>query len=125
MSYAAAAAKPAAPPSASAPMVSIPDSKNASQRVQPTDILASLPPPSQKTMVIMRGGPGSGKSYLAKQILSERTKQADLDPLIQGTPAASGAIFSTDDYFMNEQGEYVFDRFDTSVHLEVSRNWEG
>ena len=43
----------------------------------------------QKTLIILRGCPGSGKSFLAKQ-LSE-----------------GGAIFSTDDFWMVE-GQYVF-----------------
>ena len=67
-------------------------------------------------MVIMRGAPGSGKSYFAKQILLERTNKADSNPAMKETPAAKGAVFSTDDYFMNEQGEYVFDRSHTLSH---------
>jgi gluconate kinase len=45
-----------------------------------------------KTMYIMRGVPGSGKSYMAKQIAKEQC----------------GTIFSTDDFFM-KGGEYLFD----------------
>jgi predicted kinase len=40
----------------------------------------------------MRGVPGSGKSYLAHQIKGD------------------GMVFSADDYFVNYQGQYLFDR---------------
>ena len=42
--------------------------------------------------IIMRGLPGSGKSTLAKQLAGETGKQ-----------------FASDDYFMDEQGNYNFD----------------
>lgn len=46
----------------------------------------------EKILVIMRGVPGSGKSYLAHQLKE------------------NGVVLSTDDYFINYQGQYVFDR---------------
>lgn len=46
----------------------------------------------EKLLIIMRGVPGSGKSYLAHQL------------------KGNGVVFSTDDYFINYQGQYLFDR---------------
>ena len=55
----------------------------------------------ERIMVIMRGVPGSGKSYLAHQI--------------QG----NGVVLSTDDYFYNHQGIYNF-----QPHLlSEAHNW--
>jgi len=51
----------------------------------------------KRKCVIMRGLPGSGKSYLAKKIASEWKD-------------GESVVLSTDDYFMNEKGEYVFDK---------------
>lgn len=45
---------------------------------------------SEKLLIIMRGIPGSGKSTLAKQL------------------GKNGVVYSTDDFFINSQGEYVF-----------------
>ncbi|MGV3666796.1 MAG: AAA family ATPase [Leptospira bouyouniensis] len=50
-------------------------------------------PPNQKTLLLLRGIPGSGKSTFANQIASTN-----------GAP-----IFSIDSYFENEKGEYNFD----------------
>ena len=47
---------------------------------------------NQKVVVIMRGVPGSGKSFLAKQLEGD------------------GVVLSTDDYFINCHGQYMFDR---------------
>jgi len=44
----------------------------------------------QKTLIILRGLPGSGKTYLAKQLTAQ-----------------NGIVLSTDDYFM-ENGVYKF-----------------
>lgn len=46
----------------------------------------------EKILIIMRGVPGSGKSYLAHQL------------------KGNGVALSADDYFINYQGQYVFDR---------------
>ncbi|KAI9555738.1 hypothetical protein GHT06_018253 [Daphnia sinensis] len=46
----------------------------------------------EKILIIMRGVPGSGKSYLAHQL------------------KGNGVVLSADDYFINYQGQYVFDR---------------
>ena len=47
---------------------------------------------SDKILYILRGCPGSGKSTLAAKLRGER-----------------GRIFSTDEYFVGSDGEYVFD----------------
>ena len=52
--------------------------------------------PKQKELVLMRGLPGSGKTYLAKKYLKKDDDRKN------------GVILSTDDYFMNN-GEYKFD----------------
>lgn len=49
--------------------------------------------PNQKTLLLLRGIPGSGKSTFANQIANTN-----------GAP-----IFSIDSYFENEKGEYNFD----------------
>lgn len=56
-------------------------------------------PPIQKTLLLLRGIPGSGKTTLAKHIAE-----------VSGAP-----IFSIDSYFENETGEYHFDY--TKNHL--------
>jgi predicted kinase len=48
-------------------------------------------------MILMRGAPGSGKSYLAKQLLDSARQDGQ-----------TGIIISTDDYFMKD-GVYVHD----------------
>ncbi|OXU24874.1 hypothetical protein TSAR_011918 [Trichomalopsis sarcophagae] len=54
-----------------------------------------------KVLVLMRGCPGSGKSYLARDIVSRTCGQGS---------DYSKFIFSTDDYFaMTNRGVYVFD----------------
>lgn len=58
-----------------------------------------LMPPGQKTLLLLRGIPGSGKTTLANQIANSN-----------GAP-----IFSIDSYFENEKGEYQFDY--TKNHL--------
>ena len=47
---------------------------------------------NKKEFVIMRGCPGSGKSFLAKQLAGK-----------------GGQIFSTDDFFMDTDGNYNWD----------------
>ena len=47
------------------------------------------------TLIITQGPPGSGKSYLCQEIQSLAEHEVK--------------IFSTDDYFMDEDGEYFFD----------------
>uniref|UniRef100_A0A7S3JIW3 ATP-binding protein n=1 Tax=Euplotes harpa TaxID=151035 RepID=A0A7S3JIW3_9SPIT len=49
--------------------------------------------PTLKYCFIMRGIPGSGKSTVAKRL--------------KGT---DGVVHSTDSYFINDEGEYVFDK---------------
>jgi len=56
-------------------------------------------PPTGKTLLLLRGIPGSGKTTLAKQIAE-----------LSGAP-----VFSIDSYFENEKGEYHFDY--TKNHL--------
>lgn len=46
-----------------------------------------------RTLIILRGLPGAGKSSFANMIWQ------------------SGVIFEADKYFINEEGEYVFDAF--------------
>ncbi|XP_072932623.1 uncharacterized protein [Epargyreus clarus] len=52
-----------------------------------------------RTLIIMRGAPGSGKSYLARQILE----------ITIGSKVEQQHIFSTDDYFMMG-GNYRYDK---------------
>jgi len=56
---------------------------------------------AMKQVFILRGLPGSGKSYYA-QNLADELATADESQYL---------ICSTDDYFLNEQGEYHFDKF--------------
>ncbi|KAI9031217.1 hypothetical protein DFJ74DRAFT_426356 [Hyaloraphidium curvatum] len=94
MSHAAAASKPAA----ALPVAPAPSS--AQTRVsEPASADTRFAPSDTKRMFIMRGAPGSGKSFLAKQILGLRTAGA----------TSRGVILSTDDYF-DQDGRYVFDR---------------
>eukprot|EP01117_Protostelium_nocturnum_P003710 TRINITY_DN14994_c0_g1_i1.p1 TRINITY_DN14994_c0_g1~~TRINITY_DN14994_c0_g1_i1.p1 ORF type:complete len:228 (-),score=66.79 TRINITY_DN14994_c0_g1_i1:55-738(-) len=54
----------------------------------------------QKTMYLMRGAPGSGKSTQAKELMKKEGNE-------------QGVVFSTDDYFMqNPKGEYLFNASD-------------
>jgi predicted kinase len=46
-------------------------------------------------LIIMGGIPGSGKSYTANKIIEEN--------------AGNGIILSTDDFWYNSEGDYVFD----------------
>ena len=66
----------------------------------------------QKTMIIMRGLPGSGKSSLAKAILEKSNKDVCID--------ANGRYryASSDDYFM-VSGSYKFD----ATQLSASHNY--
>lgn len=48
-------------------------------------------------LILLRGLPGSGKSTLASVILSTPVRSEIAD------------VLSADDFFINEQGEYVFD----------------
>ncbi|KTF18210.1 AAA family ATPase [Pseudoalteromonas sp. H105] len=57
-----------------------------------------------KQVFILRGLPGSGKSYYAQTLADE---------LVTGDQSQY-LICSTDDYFYNEQGEYKFDKFKLS-----------
>ena len=54
---------------------------------------------SDKILYILRGCPGSGKSTLAAELRGER-----------------GRIFSTDEYFVGSDGEYVFDPKKVAVY---------
>ncbi|OUS72338.1 AAA family ATPase [Pseudoalteromonas sp. A601] len=57
-----------------------------------------------KQVFILRGLPGSGKSYYAQNLADE---------LVLGDQSQY-LICSTDDYFYNEKGEYKFDKFKLS-----------
>jgi len=59
-------------------------------------------------LYIMRGLPGSGKSTMARHILAQSLSEG-----------AEGYIFSTDDYFLNHLGNYVFD----PVKLAAAHSW--
>jgi len=50
---------------------------------------------SRKQLHILRGLPGSGKSHLARELVGE---------------GKSGAVCSADDYFVNRNGKYNYDR---------------
>lgn len=66
-----------------------------------------------RLMIILRGPPGSGKSYLAKKLLSE----AGIDQ-----PRHKNHVFSSDDYFI-QNNVYVFDPNSLSqAHLFNQRN---
>lgn len=52
-----------------------------------------------KILIIMRGPPGCGKTYLSRQII-DRTMIGDY----------SNHIFSTDDYFLDIKNRYIYDR---------------
>lgn len=56
---------------------------------------------NEKILIIMRGVPGAGKSYLARQL------------------RGNGVVLSTDDFFINYQGQYVFDRY----RLSEAHEW--
>lgn len=56
---------------------------------------------AMKQVFILRGLPGSGKSYYAQTLADE----------LGGVDTSQYLICSTDDYFVNEQGEYHFDKF--------------
>lgn len=58
----------------------------------------------ERIVIIMRGVPGSGKSYLAYQL------------------RGNGVVLSTDDYFINYQGQYVFDRNQLSFAHDWNQN---
>jgi predicted kinase len=53
-----------------------------------------------KKLVLTQGLPGSGKSYLARQIGEE----------FGGVKYRDWVVLATDDYFMDDADEYVFDR---------------
>lgn len=66
-----------------------------------------------RLMIILRGPPGSGKSYLAKKLLSE----AGIDQ-----PRHKNHIFSSDDFFM-QNNVYVFDpNLLSQAHMFNQRN---
>lgn len=54
-----------------------------------------------RTLIIMRGVPGSGKSYLAKQLLLTMCPDASVEK----------HVLSTDDFFYNAKNVYKFDKF--------------
>lgn len=63
-----------------------------------------------KVMIIMRGCPGSGKSYQATNILNQCYKNANVDNF----------IFSTDKFFINKRsGRYCFN----SSKLKYAHEW--
>lgn len=57
---------------------------------------------NKKELILMRGLPGSGKSFLAKQLSGK-----------------NGSIFSTDDYFTDSQGKYNWD----PEKIEIAHQW--
>lgn len=59
-------------------------------------------------LYIMRGLPGSGKSTMARHILAQSLSEG-----------AEGYIFSTDDYLISPQGDYVFE----PVKLAAAHAW--
>lgn len=66
-----------------------------------------------RLMIILRGPPGSGKSYLAKKLLSE----AGIDP-----PRHKNHVFSSDDFFI-QNNVYVFDpNLLSQAHIFNQRN---
>ncbi|KAL5291608.1 N4BP2 family protein [Megaselia abdita] len=62
-----------------------------------------------KVLVLMRGVPGCGKSYLSKEIL-KYTMSEDVNP--------RDHIFSADDYFYDARGRYIYDRNKLSLAHE-------
>uniref|UniRef100_A0A914WY62 Uncharacterized protein n=1 Tax=Plectus sambesii TaxID=2011161 RepID=A0A914WY62_9BILA len=61
----------------------------------PLDAILSCIELHHKVLILMRGLPGSGKSYLARN-LEKR--------------GLNGRVFSTDDFFCSPNGSYVFDQ---------------
>ena len=65
---------------------------------------------AMKQVFILRGLPGSGKSYYAQNLAEE----------LSGADESQYFICSTDDYFVNEQGEYHFDKFKLSQYHNLN-----
>lgn len=63
-----------------------------------------------KQVFILRGLPGSGKSYYAQNLADE----------LSGADESHYCICSTDDYFINEQGEYHFDKSKLSQYHNLN-----
>lgn len=64
-----------------------------------------------KIMIIMRGVPGCGKSYLARYILDQSVGND-----------YRNHIFSSDDYFYNIKGEYVYQKRKFKKLMNITKN---
>lgn len=62
-----------------------------------------------KTLIILRGLPGSGKTFLGRRIIDKCCQHNMYEK----------HIFSADDYFMNSKSQYVYDR----MKLSEAHNW--
>ena len=62
-----------------------------------------MPIPTQKFCIILRGLPGTGKTYIAKKYLSHIAHAFD--------PVPDPVILSSDDYFITN-GVYTFDKYE-------------
>jgi tRNA uridine 5-carbamoylmethylation protein Kti12 len=63
-----------------------------------------------KQAFILRGLPGSGKSHYAQSLADDMVKGDDSQYL----------ICSTDDYFINKEGEYHFEKFKLSEYHNLN-----
>ncbi|XP_059153211.1 uncharacterized protein LOC131938977 [Physella acuta] len=72
----------------------------------PEDILRRYILEKYPVIVILRGLPGSGKTYLARQLID-----------LANEMGVEGIILSTDDYFM-QRGQYVYNRNDLGTAHE-------
>jgi energy-coupling factor transporter ATP-binding protein EcfA2 len=64
-----------------------------------------------RTLILMRGIPGSGKSTIARSlagVTSEEITREGAHRFQYGTIGQGGAVLSTDFYFMDDAGEYRF-----------------
>ncbi len=66
-----------------------------------------MPTQTQKLVLIMRGLPGVGKTYLAREYLAQIGLKFR-DEVASGEQLA--IMLSSDDYFMGENGVYEFDK---------------
>ncbi|XP_075228041.1 uncharacterized protein LOC142328260 [Lycorma delicatula] len=71
-----------------------------------------------KTLVLLRGCPGSGKTYIAEHLINKINNSQQFISVLN----YSNHVFSADDYFNTPSG-YVFDRLRLSdAHLWVQEN---